>query len=327
MLKTQAGKNDSTARLVLVSLAEVGRGDPIEAFPSLARLRYVTGLDMKTVQRALQRLEEAGLIKESGRRGEGVVVWQLMTDVRRPETDKGAIDAEVEEHRERDRQRKRKAPDSGALRPEVPDFTSGVQGVESGIQGAKSGIPDAEPARAGKRTGNEPVTLTAVPAADSAKPKRTRHGYTQDFENWWAFYPRSTDKHAASKKFTAALKLTDLYTLMDGVRRYATEVEGRLPDHIKHAATWLNGRCWENGKPVPERDAAEAATEWVRAEWKAGRVKPIQDRTGLHFPSPDLPLNVTGSAAIEQFYATAAREWIAANHDQIIERLTHRSAS
>ncbi|TCO64367.1 helix-turn-helix domain-containing protein [Actinocrispum wychmicini] len=159
--------------------------------------------------------------------------------------------------------------------------------------------------------------------SQAGRASRTNTSYTPAFEAWWTLYPRKVDKLAASRKFATALKHTNIETVTDGVRRYAAEVDGRLPEHIKHAATWLHGRCWENGTP----DTAESVVEWVRDEWHAGRVKPIEERTGLHYDPPDLPLDVTGRDAVEEFHANACRDWITAHRDMILDRLTARSAS
>jgi hypothetical protein len=196
--------------------------------------------------------------------------------------------------------------------------SAGQEGCNSLINSLNSHVLRIEDAR---------QTKTAIETGSANDPKptpaktRKRHGYSPEFEAWWALYPRNTDKHAASKRFASALKVTDLATLTDGVQRYAREVEGRLPEHIKHAATWLHNRCWENGTPPPR----SSALEWVRAEWQAGRARPIEVRTGLTYTPPDLPLDVSTRQDIEAFHVKAIREWINTNHELIIERL--RSAS
>jgi biotin operon repressor len=69
--------------------------------------------------------------------------------------------------------------------------------------------------------------------------------------------------------------------------------------------------------PTRSEDAAKA---WILEHWTAGRVKPIEDRTGLTFPMPDIPDSVT----VEQtpdFLRSARRAWITANKDAILTRL------
>lgn len=117
MLTTSAGKNDTTARLVLVALAERARGERPRAFPSITTLRVTTGLDREVIRRTLQRLSVAGLISDVGRRGEGVVEWELNTHLVRPDTDLKSIESEVEERREKDRDRKKKARSTKDVSP------------------------------------------------------------------------------------------------------------------------------------------------------------------------------------------------------------------
>jgi hypothetical protein len=186
----------------------------------------------------------------------------------------------------------------------------------------------------GTETGTTSRPLALVPEPTKPATKKQRRSklsdeYTPEFEAWWSLYPRKADKFDAFQAFERVLSSTKPKVSVDvltaGVKRYATEVAGRDKEHIKHGATWLNKRCWEDGAPVPVEEATLTATEWVRAEWRAGRVKPIEERTGLHYTPPDLPLHVTGDQ-IETFHANACREWITDNRDQIIARLT-RSAS
>lgn len=129
MLMTDAGKNDTTARYVLVALAEKARGEPLLSYPSIATLRFLTGLDREVIRRALQRLAAGGLIVDAGRRGEGVVAWRLDVERVRPASDEAAIEAEVEHRKARDRdrkKRKRATPEdqvSTVLRRDIDDVS------------------------------------------------------------------------------------------------------------------------------------------------------------------------------------------------------------
>lgn len=174
MLATERGKNDTTARFVLVSLAEKARGEEPRAWPSIATLRYMTGLDREVIRRALRRLADGGLITDVGRRGEGVVCWRLNTDQVRPDTDLKAIEAEVEERKEKDRLRKQAARStqdvstvlSGDSEPvsELKAADSTVLSRESTVLRLDSTVQHStEPVR----TGNEPVS-EPVPAEQAS---------------------------------------------------------------------------------------------------------------------------------------------------------------
>lgn len=66
MLRTPAGKPDTTARHVLQAMAEHANSKGQNCHPSVIRVQYRTGYDRRTVQRAQRRLEDAKLIIPDG---------------------------------------------------------------------------------------------------------------------------------------------------------------------------------------------------------------------------------------------------------------------
>jgi len=189
MLRTAAGKFDATARFVLTAVAEhADASSPPRAHPSLALLRYTTGLDMKTVQRALGRLAAGGLIESVGVRGDGVTEWALKTELVRPVSDREAIDAEVQDHRDRDRRRKKTSRASGALRPDT-DSLSGTQSPDVRTQNPGH-APDSgahRPDIQGVESGHAAVSGTLNPDSGAlspdvrdAEPARTDQGTTRN---------------------------------------------------------------------------------------------------------------------------------------------------
>ncbi|MFF3256419.1 helix-turn-helix domain-containing protein [Actinacidiphila glaucinigra] len=108
MLLTDKGKADTTARHVLQALAEHAHADGAGACPSLLRLRYRTGFDRRTVQRALRRLEVAGLIKATGTE-KGRTVWRIDLLANRPQSDWAALEAEDAAEREAAAERQRRS--------------------------------------------------------------------------------------------------------------------------------------------------------------------------------------------------------------------------
>lgn len=95
MLLTPAGKPDVTARYVLACVAERADKNGRNAHPSIADIRYRTGMDRSTVQRALRRLEMGELLQRDGSVG-GCTRWILAMDVKRPASDWKAIEADEE---------------------------------------------------------------------------------------------------------------------------------------------------------------------------------------------------------------------------------------
>lgn len=98
MLRTTAGKPDTTARHVLQAMAEHASPKGLNCHPSAARIQYRTGYDRRTVQRAWRRLEEAGLIIKDGTI-EDRTRWRLAVKRIRPAADWDEIKQAAEEDR------------------------------------------------------------------------------------------------------------------------------------------------------------------------------------------------------------------------------------
>lgn len=177
MLLTDKGKPDTTARQVLAVLAEhaddAGRG----ARPSVLRIRYATGLDERTIDRALLRLQAGKLIELAGRTVTGCRKWTLALDTVRSESEwdemVAAADAarEAESARRKDRRHRSSCADSEAPETDVRDAESRISGTQS------TGVRDAESRRPGRnapRTVSEPPTTTRGTTPGGAPPPDPR---------------------------------------------------------------------------------------------------------------------------------------------------------
>ena len=71
------------------------------------------------------------------------------------------------------------------------------------------------------------------------------------FDAFWQTFGHKVGKGAAEKAFAAALRVTDLETLLDAARRHAERQAIIKPERPIHAATWLNQRRWEDDPPPP----------------------------------------------------------------------------
>lgn len=109
MLLTSKGKPDSTSRHVLQVLAEHAHPNGTNAHPSVRRLRYRTGYDRSTVQRALRRLQDGRLIASTGVTEYGVTIYSLALHLKRPDSDMKALEAEDETFREAAAERQRRS--------------------------------------------------------------------------------------------------------------------------------------------------------------------------------------------------------------------------
>jgi hypothetical protein len=67
----------------------------------------------------------------------------------------------------------------------------------------------------------------------------------EDFNDWYAIYPKHVGRGAAVNSYTKARKNgATVEELMAGARRYAAERKGQEPQFTKAPATWLNQECW-----------------------------------------------------------------------------------
>jgi hypothetical protein len=77
-------------------------------------------------------------------------------------------------------------------------------------------------------------------------------------------YPKKVDKGHAIKAINAALKKVDANVLLESVKRYAAQWDGKDKKFCPNPATWFNGERWDdepelkpntNGKQYEQRDA------------------------------------------------------------------------
>lgn len=160
-------------------------------------------------------------------------------------------------------------------------------------------------------TGEEKTSSTASPP----KPFSAL-GYTDEFEAWWKTYPRRVGKGAAAKAYAKAVKLIDRERLTAITERYAKSVEGSDEKFIPHPATWLNEHRFNDEGLNPE-----SPEERLRRAWHDGYDSEIGKLGSVHFfvewPS-EIP---EGREEREAFKLQSWRQWLEANHDELVDRL------
>lgn len=97
-----------------------------------------------------------------------------------------------------------------------------------------------------------------------AKPNAT----PDEFIDWYLEYPRKESKGVAEKAYAKARKLATADELIDGAIRYRDD-PNREPSFTKLPATWLNGKCWEDG-PLPDRSATQSRPTGSQVRLQAG---------------------------------------------------------
>lgn len=81
----------------------------------------------------------------------------------------------------------------------------------------------------------------------------------EQFERWWAIYPRRESKLKARDSYkTARLRGATIEELESGARRYRDD-PNRDPAFTKIPTTWLNQGCWDD-EPLPPREEAPKPT-------------------------------------------------------------------
>lgn len=77
------------------------------------------------------------------------------------------------------------------------------------------------------------------------------------FAEFWEAYPRKKAKQAAEKAWRKLKPDARLQAeIRAGLERYRASVQRSDPQHIAHAASWLNGRRWED-EPDPPRKSLD----------------------------------------------------------------------
>ena len=98
------------------------------------------------------------------------------------------------------------------------------------------------------------------PLNRTTEEQLSRDSLAGHFEEWWHVYPKKVAKEQARRAFKPALKKASVDVLIAGAERYAEERRGQDPRFTKHAATWLNGGCWQD-EPQQAHSAHVPAVE------------------------------------------------------------------
>ena len=150
--------------------------------------------------------------------------------------------------------------------------------------------------------GGRKTSANAAPSA-SGQNEDDRRGAADDGEafwsRFWAVYPRHDAREAARKAFARAINDgVDPETMIAGAQRYAITEQARIarehtPKYTAHAATWLNGRRWEDpfppGTVVDNETGNVVAVEQPPSQHSGGgdRVMEIYEATRAELAKTD----------------------------------------
>lgn len=228
-------------RLVLVALADRFNDDTGVCWPSIGSIADDVGVSVRTVQKAINTLEEAGLIRRGDPywvqhlpAGKRPTVWVLNLGMVKP----------------------RKPPKSDT------NFTGGVN-THSPVN-TPTGVNTPSPHGVNTCSGDGVNTssddgVKACSYKPKVEPKVEPKEESKDrsisdaFDRFWNLVPRKAAKGAARKAFEKAAKRAPLEEIIDGMARYRND-PNREAEFTKHPATWLNQDCWEDD-PIPARSS------------------------------------------------------------------------
>lgn len=276
----QANAAQARNRLVLIALADRYNNDTQVAWPSIATIADDLNMSRNTVQKALDALEQAGLIERAHphwvahiKQQYRPTVWTLKLDRKRGQApaakDNGAGHAlEPQVNRGQD---VLVPSDQDVLTPSGQDVLAARgQDVLAQTQKGNQRLTQTETKDmripSGKRVDlaqGELVEIADATPAQPSKPQKAANNYPADFEEWYAVYPRKKAKGDALKAFKAARKLVGQQELVEKTAKYARYVEqsGTEPQYVPYPATWLRAAQWddEQDEQAPNSSAVGGA--------------------------------------------------------------------
>jgi transposase len=110
-------------------------------------------------------------------------------------------------------------------------------------------------------TTENPTIKNTIPKEDQIKNNERT---LSEFERFWEIYPKKTDKGAARRAFTTAIRKADVDLIITKAKAYAEDPNLPQKQFIKYPASWLNAEAWNN-PPLPERKKTDlkALEEWA----------------------------------------------------------------
>jgi hypothetical protein len=213
---------------VLIAITLHANGDG-KAFPSLARVAALVGIDRTKVPQSIKKLQDVGLLTATRRRDAAGDWSSTVYEIR--------LDEEVLP--------RLGTPVAAAGNTVLPP--AGTGGVAAGgtLTNQYQNRPSNRLARRGSRA--------RVGAAFD------QDGASADFERFWAEYPHrrpySDPQKPARQKFVTALKRgVDPEAIIRGAENYriAVERDGTDPRFVCQASRWLSEERWNDHQDAPE---------------------------------------------------------------------------
>lgn len=272
----RGGGPNSACAFVLVGLANNANADGTDAFPSIATLTRYTRLNERTVQKAIHRLAEAGIIlpgreevrDAKTRPGARPRTWDLNMALMRDdlnEEEATRIDRSVHGFLARWR----------GVHEVHPSGAEGCTGGQRGVVvvrergGPRTPEPSLEPSLELPHPAHEinapsGDVLVMFPVIEAPTPS----GPT--WEDFYRIYPRKKSKDDVERAWARAVKRESPAVILAAAKRFAATAPGPRPnprtgemeDFRPYPAVWLNKGCWadEDEPAAPARP--KGMPEW-----------------------------------------------------------------
>ncbi|MGW4467494.1 hypothetical protein [Micromonospora sp. NPDC004704] len=164
----KTGLPDTTARGVLVARAERADEFGRDTHAAITDVIWRTGYDARTIQRAQERLEAAGLLIPDGTTKWGTPRWNLNMTKRRDEAERAQLEAGIESKkaseatrvREYRRKQKQERTDAEYVRTDPPYVRTDTQSVRTDPDDVRTDAAPPEP----------PTNLPGTPQQPSGEP-------------------------------------------------------------------------------------------------------------------------------------------------------------
>jgi hypothetical protein len=100
----------------------------------------------------------------------------------------------------------------------------------------------------------------------------------KQFDSFWSLYPRRVGKTAAKKAFDKAVDSVGLETVLDGVKRFASDPYLPETKYVPHPSTWLNEGRWDDDPyPAPTFDVKMTPARQTAMLMQGARARDEQD--------------------------------------------------
>ena len=132
--------------------------------------------------------------------------------------------------------------------------------------GRAGGLSKASKAVAPASKVLEHIASTSLAKTETETELKDLSSEPDEFDQWYARYPRKEAKDAAKRAFTKARKSASLQELLLGLERYCVSVKNEERRFIALPGSWLNAGRWQD--EIPDAAKPAASSPWNKEFYK-----------------------------------------------------------